>query len=165
MEICSTIKSRQMVTAAGFPDSLKFHQQELITPDVDIQGQYVKLFTQLLHLQNIFFAERLLLRHGSPDEGDLLVTSFTMVSLVLNFWIHKDRFSDIHMQRNFPWMVSWSYNFPSEIKDLLYIGSSIWRPRWWYSLHGAASSYFYGLPPKRRQPQSLTNRTATQPSR
>lgn len=48
--------------------------------------------------------ERLLLRNGASNEGDLLVTSFDLVTSTLVFWTHKDKFAP--MRRNFDWLVS-----------------------------------------------------------
>lgn len=44
-----------------------------------------------------------MLRFGGRDDGQLLVTSFEMVSLTLTIWTHQDRFAAI--RRDFEWLV------------------------------------------------------------
>ncbi len=64
----------------------------------------MKTFTHLEHLQNLFFAERLLQRYNHAGNGELLIGSVTMVSLTLHFWMNQDRFSTATMRRNFEWI-------------------------------------------------------------
>ncbi|KAF4453706.1 hypothetical protein F53441_3715 [Fusarium austroafricanum] len=63
----------------------------------------IQIFSRLTHLQNMFLLERLLLRYGAPDEGDVLLVSHEMISLTLLFWTHKDRFRDL--RRDFEWLL------------------------------------------------------------
>lgn len=65
---------------------------------------YAKLIIHLVDRRIAFLLERLLLRNGASDEGDLLLTSFDMVSSTVVLWTHKDKFSP--MRRNFDWLVS-----------------------------------------------------------
>jgi hypothetical protein len=84
---------------------MTYNPDDLDDPEADTKLIYIRMLVELDHLQNIFFAERLLLRHGHLDDGDLLATSFDMVCLTLKLWIHKDRFSDVSMRRNYEWVV------------------------------------------------------------
>jgi hypothetical protein len=86
-----------------FPKSIQYSPGDLDEPDTDVDVLYARLLTQLKHLQNMFFVERLMLRMGKVNEGDLLITSFEMVSLTLIFWTHKDMFAGI--RRDFEWLV------------------------------------------------------------
>ena len=61
------------------------------------------MLVRVEYLQNHFFAERLLLRRGHVNDGELLLISFEMVSLTLTFWVHKDRFADV--RPDFEWLV------------------------------------------------------------
>lgn len=61
------------------------------------------MLIRLEHFQNLFFVERLLLRRGHPDKWDLLLNSFEMVTMTLNFWMHKDRF--VNVRTDFEWLV------------------------------------------------------------
>lgn len=103
---------------------------------------YLKIITHLDYLQNIFFAERLLLRHGHLDDGDLLVTSFEMVILTLKLWIHKDRFSDLSMLRNYEWLVSGLHSPHNHtLLTMILPGHGLRSPRRRYSLSGAIVSH------------------------
>jgi hypothetical protein len=89
-----------------FPRSLKYSPSDLNNSDINAEHLYIRMFLQLESAQNVFFTERLLLRHGQHDEGDLLVISFSIVSLTVKMWTHKDKFMDPSMRRNFEWIVS-----------------------------------------------------------
>lgn len=88
-----------------FPTCLKFSDADYNEAQLSAVTVYIRTITHLDHLLNIFFVERLLLRHNYPSSGDLLHTSFTMVSLILRIRTHKDRFSDDFMRRDFEWLV------------------------------------------------------------
>lgn len=88
-----------------FPTCLKFSEADYDDAQLSAVTVYIRTITHLDYLLNIFFVERLLLRHSYPSTGDLLHTSFTMVSLILRIWTHKDRFSDDFMRRDFEWLV------------------------------------------------------------
>lgn len=72
--------------------------------NITIETVYSRTLVQIEQLQNIFFIERLLLRRGHPDSGELLRISYEMVTLTLTFWLHKDRF--IGVRADFEWLVS-----------------------------------------------------------
>lgn len=89
---------------ATFPSALHYDPRCLDDVEIDVRVVFARLLLRLEHLQNLFFIERLLLRLGNLDEGDLLVVSFEMLSLTLLFWTHKDTFSSI--RRDLEWLVS-----------------------------------------------------------
>lgn len=89
---------------ASFPPALHYDSRHLDDNEIDVGVLFARLLLRLEHLQNLFFVERLLLRLGKRDEGDLLVVSFEMVSLTLIFWTHKDTFATI--RRDLEWLVS-----------------------------------------------------------
>lgn len=97
------INARGKAIFSEFPQGLVYRPENLGDPSVDIETMYARLLVQLEHLQNVFFAERLMLRYGQVDEGDLLLTSFEMVSLTLIFWTHKDRLAGV--RGDFEWLV------------------------------------------------------------
>jgi hypothetical protein len=92
-----------MDTISQFPAGLVYNPQDLADPSIDADILTVRMLLQITHLQNLFLLERLLLRHGAPDEGDLLITTFEIVTLTLTFWTQKDRFSQV--RRYFEWLV------------------------------------------------------------
>lgn len=92
-----------------FPSGLIYHPEDLTAPMIDTKTLYIRILIMLEHLQNMFLIERLLLRHGHPNNGELLITSYAMVTLTLKFWTHKDRFPDVYMRRHFEWLVSVFY--------------------------------------------------------
>ncbi|KAJ4125222.1 hypothetical protein NW754_013508 [Fusarium falciforme] len=85
------------------PQSLIYRTEDLSDPDADIEIIYARILVRLEHLQNLFFAERLLLRLGRVDDSRLLVISFEMVTLTLVFWTHQDRFAGV--RRDFEWLL------------------------------------------------------------
>lgn len=89
-----------------FPESLRYHPDNLGDLSINTHQMYISIIIQLDHMQNIFFTERLLRRHGHADDGDLLIASFEMVLLTLKLWTNKDRFSDTEILRNYGWLVS-----------------------------------------------------------
>ncbi|KAF7547053.1 hypothetical protein G7046_g9132 [Stylonectria norvegica] len=97
------IKARQLETLATFPEKLIYQPDHLIDPNSDPDILFARLLIKMEHLQNVFFIERLLHRFGQPDEGNLLVVSFELVTLTLTFWTHKDRF--IRFRRGFEWLL------------------------------------------------------------
>lgn len=98
------IKDRQISTMAEFPIGLVYRHEDVDDPDVHVQPLFSRMLVRLEHLQNLFFVERLMLRLGKPDQGDLLVTSFEMLSLTLVLWKRQDRF--VSIRRDFEWLVS-----------------------------------------------------------
>ncbi|KAH6884230.1 hypothetical protein B0T10DRAFT_366071, partial [Thelonectria olida] len=97
------LKARELNTIAEFPPSLVYDPENIFDPSINIESLYAGIMIHLTHLQNLFFIERLLLRNGAPDEGNLLLTSFDMVRVTLVFWTHKDQFAQ--MRRNFEWLL------------------------------------------------------------
>ncbi|KIL86502.1 hypothetical protein FAVG1_10332 [Fusarium avenaceum] len=97
------LKARSVKTYGRFPPSLLYQSDELDDPNCDVERVYCKILILLEHLQNLFFAERQLLRLGHVDENRLLPISFEMVTLTLLFWTHQDRFSS--MRRDFEWLL------------------------------------------------------------
>jgi metal-dependent hydrolase (beta-lactamase superfamily II) len=76
-----------------------------VSTELDTPTVYMKLYLHLEHMQNLFFVNKLLLRHGHVDHGDLLICSYELVALTVKFWAHKDRFGDAYIRRNFDWFV------------------------------------------------------------
>lgn len=93
-----------MDTISQFPTGLIYNPQDLSDTGIDKDTLTIRMLLRITHLQNVFLLERLLLRHGAPDEGDLLIITFELVTLTLTFWTQKDRFS--HVRRYFEWLVS-----------------------------------------------------------
>ncbi|KAH7153255.1 hypothetical protein EDB81DRAFT_946139 [Dactylonectria macrodidyma] len=96
------IKARQIRTMAEFPAGLVYREEEVDDPEINVETLFSRMLVKLEHLQNLFFVERLMLRLGS-DQGNLLVTSFEMVSLTLVIWKRQDRFASI--RRDFEWLL------------------------------------------------------------
>ncbi|KAL6357296.1 hypothetical protein LRP88_07454 [Fusarium phalaenopsidis] len=103
LENSSNVKARAERTVDQFPQSLIYRTEDLSDPDADIEIIYARILVRLEHLQNLFFAERLLLRLGRVDDRRLLVISFEMVTLTLVFWTHQDRFAGV--RRDFEWLL------------------------------------------------------------
>lgn len=91
-----------------FPTVLKWNQEDVDNPDIPTTLLYCRLVVQLEVLQTQFFIRRLIHLHDAQpeDEGNLLVTTFAMLSLTLSVWIDRDRFTNGGMRRNFSWFVS-----------------------------------------------------------
>ncbi|KLO80841.1 uncharacterized protein LW93_9086 [Fusarium fujikuroi] len=82
---------------------IRSYAKDLSDPPVETNVVSLKIFIRLTHLQNMFLLERLLLQYGCPDEGDVLLVSYEMITLTLMFWMHKDRFRDI--RRDMEWLL------------------------------------------------------------
>lgn len=91
---------------AEFPISLKYDPEDLLNSNIETQQLYIKIITQLEHLQNLFFTDRLLVQYGFTMGDNLLETSLALATLALHFWTHKDQFADTIMMRSFEWLVS-----------------------------------------------------------
>jgi hypothetical protein len=63
-----------------------------------------RLTVRLVHLRNLFFLDRLLLRRDHYGVEDLIGVSFEMVSLVVGLWTRMDRL--IYVRDDLPWTVS-----------------------------------------------------------
>ncbi|KID74186.1 uncharacterized protein G6M90_00g081390 [Metarhizium brunneum] len=103
VEALLQLKRRETDTVAGFPDSVAYRDGEFDDPLADMERVYARLIIKLEHLQNLFVVERLLSRRGHHDEGELLATSFELVSRTLLFWTNKDRFG--MARADFAWLV------------------------------------------------------------
>ncbi|KAL6887327.1 N-terminal binuclear Zn cluster-containing/DNA binding domain-containing protein [Trichoderma longibrachiatum] len=97
------LKERQIEAVKEFPPSLAYNPSEILDPDSNINLIFARLLLQLEQLQNFFFVDRLLLKHGELDDGGLLLIAFQLVSLTLLFWTHKDRFAPF--RNDFEWLV------------------------------------------------------------
>ena len=94
---------RQLESIERIPEILKYDPKRMDEPGSDMVTFYASTLIYLTHLQNLFFIERLRLSYGAVDDGDLLTTSFELVSVTMALWTHKDRFME--MRRNFEWLV------------------------------------------------------------
>ncbi|KAF4339484.1 serine threonine kinase [Fusarium beomiforme] len=120
VETIRYLKQRQLDAVAELPKCLVYDlddpsdlplpqgeirswEKDLSDPPVETNVVSLRIFIRLTHLQNMFLLERLLLQYGSPDEGDVLLVSFEMITLTLMFWMHKDRFRDI--RRDMEWLL------------------------------------------------------------
>ncbi|OAA74181.1 Fungal transcriptional regulatory protein [Cordyceps fumosorosea ARSEF 2679] len=112
LEYLMDLKDRQYTLVSEFPVSLRYDPQDLEAPHVDIHGLYMKIITQLEHLQNLFFIDRLLIRCGYAIRDNLLETSLGLAVLALHLWIHKDQFAGAVVARSFEWIML-SYGAPA----------------------------------------------------
>ncbi|KAI0849497.1 hypothetical protein F5Y00DRAFT_261629 [Daldinia vernicosa] len=94
IETLLQLRSRELSAVAAFPSCLRFDPLEIDNLEVPINHLSVRLFIQQEHLQNMFFIERLLLRFGHQDKGDLLkyVVTFLTHSFLPDY-LHSDKFS------------------------------------------------------------------------
>ncbi|VUC23556.1 unnamed protein product, partial [Clonostachys rosea] len=97
------IKAQSLSVLSSFPVALLYNPRDIDYLNFDVEVVYGKMLIQMEHLQNLFFIERLLLRCDYPDEGELLVVSYDMVTITLAIWIDKDKFTPI--LRDFEWLV------------------------------------------------------------
>ncbi|CAH0047726.1 unnamed protein product [Clonostachys solani] len=65
------------------PAWFKYSPKDLEEPDAMNDQRFGKILLRLEHVQSLFLVQRLLLRHGYPDSGDLLITSFDMLAMTL----------------------------------------------------------------------------------
>ncbi|RYP62340.1 hypothetical protein DL771_009779 [Monosporascus sp. 5C6A] len=103
VETLLNLKTRQVKTLSEFPPCLIYRPGDLADPNLDVEVLYNRLMIKLGNLQNMFFIERLLIRHGREDTGDLLAVSFDMVSFTLPFWTHLDKLEG--MRGHCEWLV------------------------------------------------------------
>ncbi|KAK5625304.1 hypothetical protein RRF57_001020 [Xylaria bambusicola] len=73
------VKTRELRTIEEFPSFMEYHDSDLEDQRHDVNILYWKLLMRLEHLLNMFFIERLLLKHGHP-ESDILSISFDMIT-------------------------------------------------------------------------------------
>ena len=74
------LKARLEKFVSEFPSCIRYQTGDLANPNIDPQTLYYRLIIELERLQNVFFIERLLIRHGREDTGDLLMVSIDMVT-------------------------------------------------------------------------------------
>jgi len=87
----------------SIPKSMLYNQEDIRDRKVPPSMLYTRMLTLLEHLQNMFFAERLLIQKGHDGHADLLAVSFQMLELTLIFWMHMDRLAGLH--GDFEWLV------------------------------------------------------------
>ena len=97
------MREKALAAVDRFPSHIMFKDNDEKDPFVEAPALYVKLLVRLEHLGNLFFLERLILKHHPNHPTDLLDISFEMVSLTLMFWTHKDRLAGL--QGDFEWLV------------------------------------------------------------
>ena len=90
-------------TKATLPAMFSFDFYDVRDPGVSPGLLYTKILTNLEHLQNKFFIERLLSQKVYDNYEDLLSLSYEMVSVTLVFWTHMDRLSGMH--GDYEWLV------------------------------------------------------------
>ncbi|KAI0886619.1 uncharacterized protein GGS22DRAFT_178756 [Annulohypoxylon maeteangense] len=83
IETLLTLRARELQAVADFPTCIQYNPRDVEDPDISIETLTSRSFVQLEHLQNMFFIERLLLRNGHEDKGDLLRVSYDLVVLTL----------------------------------------------------------------------------------
>ncbi|KAI1100907.1 hypothetical protein F4804DRAFT_344383 [Jackrogersella minutella] len=83
IETLLKLQARELQTVSDFPVHLHYNPRDLEDMNFPIEILSVRMFVQLEHLQNMFFIERLLLRNGHDDRGDLLKVSYDLVVLTL----------------------------------------------------------------------------------
>ncbi|KAI0598429.1 hypothetical protein F4775DRAFT_183897 [Biscogniauxia sp. FL1348] len=94
VEALLELRERELRAISEFPEQLFYRAEHLEDPTVEVGVLYARLLLKLEHLQNMFFVERLLLRHGH-NQSDLLAVSFDLVSFTLPFWTHFDRLAAV----------------------------------------------------------------------
>ncbi|KAF2969282.1 hypothetical protein GQX73_g4269 [Xylaria multiplex] len=82
------IKARESHTIEGFPAFMKYNDSDLDDQRQEVSILYWRLLMRLEHLLNVFFIERLLLKHGHT-QSQLLSVSFDMITYTLPFWTHQ----------------------------------------------------------------------------
>lgn len=151
---------------AEFPEKLRYDPDDLADVNIPSNIIFVRILCGVDHLQNLFLVERLLLLHGQLDEGDLIITSFALVSLALNVWTHKDRF--MSSLRTFDWLVrrmAYSSSFLSLLTGFTPIVDCIWCFCGRHSMPRAASPNFCRHSSQGRKAYPLEHRAATKLAR
>ena len=74
------LKARLEKSVSEFPSCICYHPGDLADGNLNPQTLFYRLVVELERLQNVFFIERLLIRHGREDTGELLMVSFNMVT-------------------------------------------------------------------------------------
>ncbi|KAH6609847.1 n-terminal binuclear zn cluster-containing dna binding domain-containing [Trichoderma cornu-damae] len=97
------LKNRQLEAVKKFPQSLDNNPSDFADPNANLYTIFARTLLQLEKLRNLLLIERLLSKHGEADGGEILLISFQLVSLTLQFWTHKDRFAPF--RNDFEWLV------------------------------------------------------------
>ncbi|KAI8958016.1 hypothetical protein F5Y11DRAFT_337548 [Daldinia sp. FL1419] len=103
IETLLQLRSRELSAVSSFPPCLRFNFLDIENHDVPLRDLSARLLMQLEHLQNMFFIERLLLRFGHEDEGDLLQVSYDLVIQTLPYYLHLDRLASF--RNDCEWLV------------------------------------------------------------
>ncbi|KAG9254476.1 uncharacterized protein F5Z01DRAFT_674214 [Emericellopsis atlantica] len=105
IEVLLDLKRRAQATSDSFPPSLAYSPHDIEDASVDTTTVFGSSLARIEHLQNLFLAERLLLKRPDypQDRGELLEISYNMVLLTVKFWVHKDRFAE--MSGDYGWLV------------------------------------------------------------
>ncbi|KAI1210121.1 uncharacterized protein F4807DRAFT_423881 [Annulohypoxylon truncatum] len=91
IETLLALRARELQAVADFPTCIHFNPLDLEDPEISIDTLASRSFIHLEHLQNMFFIERLLLRNGHEDKGDLLRVSYDLVILTLPYYLELDK--------------------------------------------------------------------------
>ncbi|TGJ82445.1 hypothetical protein E0Z10_g6322 [Xylaria hypoxylon] len=97
------VKARESCTIKEFPAFMKYNDSDLDDRKHEVVILYWKLLMRLEHLLNVFFIERLLLKHGHA-QSELLSVSFDMITYTLPFWTHQDTL--LPLRGDCEWLVS-----------------------------------------------------------
>ncbi|KAI0389661.1 hypothetical protein F5Y17DRAFT_111397 [Xylariaceae sp. FL0594] len=93
VEALLDFKARELQIVAEFPLSVQYQDSDLEqhpSPDSSVGRIYWRLLLRLEHLLNLFFIERLLVKHAGYPQTELLSVSYDMVTHTLPFWTHQD---------------------------------------------------------------------------
>ncbi|KAI0508806.1 hypothetical protein F5B22DRAFT_658920 [Xylaria bambusicola] len=96
------VKARELRTIEDFPPFMEYRDSDLDDQKHDVNILYWKLLMRLEHLLNMFFIERLLLKHGH-SQSDILSISFDMITYTLPFWTHQDTL--LPLRNDCEWLV------------------------------------------------------------
>lgn len=97
------LRTRALQAISELPSWVRFDHSDLTDRSIASEILAARVNIQLEHLQNLFFLERLLLRYGHSDKGDLLEVSYDLVTLTLPTWTDMDRLSE--MSSDCEWFV------------------------------------------------------------
>lgn len=86
------------------PSVLQFREADVRDPDVSTDMLYPRILMRLEHLQNLFFIERLLRRHGCANEKDLLAVSYDLTTTTMLSWTNMHGLAMVY--EDFKWLVS-----------------------------------------------------------
>jgi hypothetical protein len=99
------MKARESRTIEEFPSFMEYNDSDMDELAQEIGTLYFKLLMRLEHLLNVFFIERLLLKHGGhAPQSEILSVSFDMLTYTLPFWTHQDTL--LPLRGDCEWLVS-----------------------------------------------------------